>query len=88
MALRVSRRRWCGCAGWGVRSHGRVKVEMFENSGVAPLFFLRSSALLVLVLDNKLLVHKPLVSKPVVSKPIPPNRRFHRTAVWVDWAVR
>ena len=52
MTHRVSRVKWWGGGG----SHGRVRLEMFENSGLVLRFFL--------------LVHKPLVSKPLASKPL------------------
>ena len=52
-----------GVCVWGLRSHGRVKLKMFENSGLALRF-------LFFVVVHKPLVSKPLVSEPRVSKPL------------------
>ena len=61
--------------GVGARSHGLVKLEMCENSGVALRFFFsftffQNNPLVSKPLFDKPLVSKPLISEPLVSKPL------------------
>ena len=61
------------CVGvWGVRSHGRVKLEMFENSGLALRFFLlflfTNRFLANRFLANRLLAHRFLANRLAANR--------------------